>query len=84
MHMSQGCAEWRDDLGVYILGALDRVERAAMRQHLAVCAACRTEYEDLIPVRDWLAETKRHLTTCPACLGLDGYRDAGLTPPGSA
>jgi anti-sigma factor RsiW len=38
-----------------------------MRRHLAACPACRTDYEDLLPVRDWLTRTKRHLTACPAC-----------------
>jgi len=65
--MSQGCAEWRGDLGAYVIGALDREERAAMRRHLAACRACRDDYEDLLPVRDWLAWTKLHLAACPAC-----------------
>lgn len=78
MQMSQGCAEWRGDLGAYAIGALDRQERAAMRRHLAVCSACRTGYEELLPVRDWLAAAKRHLMTCPACR--DAYRD--LLPAG--
>jgi hypothetical protein len=65
--MSQGCIEWRGDLGAYVIGALDREERAAMRRHLAACRACRDDYEDLLPVRDWLAWTKLHLAACQAC-----------------
>jgi predicted anti-sigma-YlaC factor YlaD len=65
--MSQACAEWRGDLGAYVIGALDREERAAMRRHLAACPACRADYADLLPVRDWLARTKRHLAACRAC-----------------
>jgi predicted anti-sigma-YlaC factor YlaD len=65
--MSHGCARWRGDLGAYVIGALDREERAAMRRHLAACPACRADYEDLLPVRDWLASTKRHLATCRTC-----------------
>jgi anti-sigma factor RsiW len=65
--MSQGCTEWRGDLGAYVIGALDREERAAMRRHLAACRACRDDYEDLLPVRDWLAWTKLHLAACQAC-----------------
>jgi anti-sigma factor RsiW len=65
--MSQGCATWRDDLGAYAIGALDSEERAAMRRHLAACPGCRTDYEDLLPVRDWLTRTKQHLAACPAC-----------------
>jgi len=55
--MSQGCIKWRGDLGAYVIGALDREERAAMRRHLAACRACRDDYEDLLPVPDWLAWT---------------------------
>ena len=65
--MSHGCARWRGDVGTYVLGALDRDERVAMRRHLAVCPACRADYEYLLPVRDWLDSTKRHLATCGAC-----------------
>ena len=65
--MSQGCAEWRGDLGAYVIGALDLDERAAIRGHLAACPACRAEYADLLPVRDWLAQVKRHLAACPTC-----------------
>ena len=65
--MSHGCVVWRDDLGVYAIGALDGEDSAAMTRHLAACPACRTDYEDLLPVRDWLTRTTRHLMACPAC-----------------
>jgi anti-sigma factor RsiW len=65
--MSQGCAEWRGELSACVLGALDGEKRAAMRRHLAACPACHAEFEDLLPVRDWLASTRQHLATCPAC-----------------
>jgi anti-sigma factor RsiW len=65
--MRQGCATCRDDLGAYVIGALDSEERAAIRRHLAACPACRADYQDLLPVRDWLTRTKRHLMACPAC-----------------
>jgi anti-sigma factor RsiW len=65
--MGQDCARWHDDLGAYILGALDAEHSAAMRVHLAGCAACRADYEYLLPVRDWLAGTRQHLATCRAC-----------------
>jgi predicted anti-sigma-YlaC factor YlaD len=65
--MSQGCAEWRGDLGAYVIGALNREERIAMRRHLMACPACRADYVDLLPVRDWLARTRRHLAACRAC-----------------
>ncbi|MGH3170087.1 MAG: anti-sigma factor family protein [Trebonia sp.] len=67
MIRSHGCAGWRDGIGTYVIGALEQDEHAAMSQHIAACPACRTEYEDLLPVRDWLARTKRHLTACLRC-----------------
>lgn len=86
--MSQGCARWRGELGAYLIGALDRQEQAATRRHLAACPACRADYDNLLPVRDWLAQTKRHLAACRTCragyghllhLGLAHERAAG--PP---
>jgi anti-sigma factor RsiW len=65
--MSQGCDRWRDEVGVYVIGALDSGERAALRLHLATCPACRAEYEYLLPVRHWLAQTRRHLAACAVC-----------------
>jgi anti-sigma factor RsiW len=53
--MSQACTMWHDDIGAYILGALDPDESTWVRQHLRTCAACRADYHDLLPVRDWLA-----------------------------
>jgi anti-sigma factor RsiW len=64
---SQGCATWRGDLAAYVIGALHGKEHAAMRRHLVACPACRADYEDLLPVGDWLAAARRHLATCRAC-----------------
>jgi anti-sigma factor RsiW len=65
--MTQGCPRWRDDLAMFVIGALDGEERAAMKRHLATCRRCRADYQDLVPVRDWLARTKQHLAVCRAC-----------------
>jgi anti-sigma factor RsiW len=65
--MTQGCARWRDDLATFVIGALEEDEQAAMRRHLATCPGCRANYEELVPVRDWLARTKQHLAVCQAC-----------------
>ena len=65
--MNQGCDRWRGDVGLYIIGALDMEEGAAMSLHLATCPACRAEYEEMLPVRDWVARTKQHLAICRAC-----------------
>jgi predicted anti-sigma-YlaC factor YlaD len=80
--MGEGCASWRLDLGAYVIDALERAEREAMSRHLAACPACRAAYEDLLPVRDWLARTKRHLAACQTCRA--GFADlfrAGPGPP---
>jgi hypothetical protein len=52
--MSYSCAEWRGDIGAYIVGALDGRARTQVSRHLAACAGCRAEYDDLVPVRAWL------------------------------
>jgi anti-sigma factor RsiW len=52
--MSRACAGWRDDIGTYILGALEPDESAQVKRHLEACPACRADYYDLLPVRDWL------------------------------
>ena len=84
--MSHGCAEWRGDLGAYVIGALEEDERTAMRRHLAACPGCRADYDDFLPVRHWLTQTKRHLAACRECRadyeelllpGLPRYRTAG-------
>ena len=56
--MSQACARWRGDIGAYIVGALDGGASADVRRHLRACANCRSEYEELLPVRDWLTQMR--------------------------
>jgi len=53
--MSQACASWRGEIGAYVVGALDQRAVAAVTCHVATCADCRAEYNDLIPVRGWLS-----------------------------
>jgi hypothetical protein len=56
--MSQACGRWRGDIGAYIVGALDAGASADVRRHLRACAECSSEYEDLLPVRDWLTKIR--------------------------
>jgi anti-sigma factor RsiW len=65
--MIQWCADWCDAIGAYVIGALEDDEHAAMSRHLVACPVCRAEYEELVPVRDWLARTREHLAACPHC-----------------
>ena len=44
-----GHEQWEDATGAYLLGAMDDAERAAFEEHLADCAACREEVEELRP-----------------------------------
>ena len=46
---------WREDLGAYLLGALEAAEAERMRLHLQECEACRAEYAELAPVVGLLA-----------------------------
>jgi hypothetical protein len=57
--MSYSCAEWRGEIGAYIVGALDARARTRVLRHLAACAGCRAEYDDLVPVRAWLGQLAR-------------------------
>ncbi|HEY7143775.1 MAG TPA: anti-sigma factor [Streptosporangiaceae bacterium] len=52
--MSQSCAQWRGDIGAYVAGALDGRARDRLTRHLAACDGCRADYDELVPVRDWL------------------------------
>ena len=52
--MSQACAEWHGDIGAYVVGALSPAEAGPVLRHLRGCTGCRADYQDLVPVRDWL------------------------------
>jgi Putative zinc-finger len=71
--MSSSCADWRGDIGAYIVGALDARARHQVTRHLADCAGCRADYDELVPVRNWLSLLD--LTTCapePGAAGRPG------------
>jgi anti-sigma factor RsiW len=42
-------------LGAYVLGALDRLERAELEAHLEVCPTCRLELDGLAALPDLLS-----------------------------
>jgi putative zinc finger protein len=50
----EGCREWRERLGAYVLGHLPDDERAATAAHIEGCAACRAEAESLAPLAELL------------------------------
>jgi len=47
MTQTWGCTEARPSLGVYVLGAIDPVERGLVDAHLATCRDCRDELAGL-------------------------------------
>ncbi|WP_436761323.1 anti-sigma factor family protein [Streptosporangium sp. V21-05] len=52
--MMMTCDEVRMSLGVYVLGALEPDERVLVEAHLAECAECRAELEELAGVTTFL------------------------------
>jgi anti-sigma-K factor RskA len=48
--------EFFDLIDAYVLGTLDSPERENVRRHLAVCATCRREYDELRNVLDVLPQ----------------------------
>jgi len=53
--MSRSCSQWRGDIGACIVGALQARELDRLNRHLTDCPGCRADYNDLLPVGDWLA-----------------------------
>jgi hypothetical protein len=47
-------ARYRDDIGAYLLGALNDLERQAFERHLAGCSECQEEIERLRPAAEAL------------------------------
>jgi hypothetical protein len=52
---TEGCREWRERLGAYVLGQLSDDELAATRAHIEGCAACRAEAGSLAPLAELLS-----------------------------
>jgi Putative zinc-finger len=74
------CRMYRELLGVYVVGAIEPHERAAMDEHLTQCYECREELAGLAPLpallrRVPLAEAERIAAARP-----DPYQGAEPTP----
>jgi anti-sigma factor RsiW len=41
-------------LGAYLMGGLPEDEAIGVRAHLAICAECRAEHDEMAPVPGWL------------------------------
>jgi Putative zinc-finger len=68
---TEGCREWRESLGAYVLGQLREDERAGLDAHLDGCAACRAELSELEPVARIMP-----------LADLDGFAEPVQPPPG--
>jgi putative zinc finger protein len=78
--MSRACAAWRGDVGAYLVGALDGDARPRVISHLETCAACRSDYDELVPVRGLLSQ----LAGPDAAPRAGGPGRAWGRPPGGA
>jgi Putative zinc-finger len=78
--MSQACAAWRGDVGAYLVGALNGDARARVIAHLETCAGCRSDYDELVPVRGLLSQ----LAGPDAAPRAGGPGRAWGQPPGGA
>jgi anti-sigma factor RsiW len=58
-------ARFQDDIGAYLLGALDEGERRAFERHVETCADCHEEVERLRPAADLLPASVEQLAPPP-------------------
>ena len=58
-------ARYQDDIGAYLLGALNELERQAFERHLAGCGECQEELERLRPAADALPGSVEQLEPPP-------------------
>lgn len=54
--MNEEAHPWREELGAYLVGALEADEAERMRAHLTQCPACQAEYAALAPVAGLLSK----------------------------
>ncbi len=47
---TDGCRQWKESLGAYVLGQLPEQEKLALDAHLEGCASCRAEVDSLLAV----------------------------------
>jgi anti-sigma factor RsiW len=59
-------SSYQDEIGAYMLGALSDLERQAFERHMAGCAECRDEIEQLRPAADALPRSVEQIEPPPA------------------
>ena len=60
-----GHARYQEDIGAYLLGALNDLERKAFERHLAGCGECQEEVDRLRPAADALPGSVKQLEPPP-------------------
>jgi hypothetical protein len=70
------CAQARISLGVYVLGALEPAERAAVDAHLATCEGCRVELAEIADLPALLASLSEEAVAALA----NGWPQEWATP----
>ena len=80
--MTSSHSDLKDQVAAYVLGSLDREERAAFEAHLAGCDDCATEVRELRRVADALAHAVPQRTPRPELRRrvLESYGRASLPP----
>lgn len=69
------CPRRRGELAAYLLGALGESERARVREHLAGCAECRAEFDELAPLPGLLSRVSVDELTRDAVSPDPGFTD---------
>jgi predicted anti-sigma-YlaC factor YlaD len=69
------CPNRRGELAAYLLGALDDSERVGLRDHLAGCADCRAEFDELAPLPGLLSRISVDELTRDAVSPDPGFTD---------
>jgi anti-sigma-K factor RskA len=64
-HTRSDHTRYRDDVGAYLLGALNDLERQAFERHLAGCSDCQEELERLRPAADALPGSVKQMEPPP-------------------
>ena len=64
-HTRSDHTRYRDDIGAYLLGALNDLERQAFERHLAGCGDCQEELERLRPAADALPGSVQQMEPPP-------------------
>jgi anti-sigma-K factor RskA len=63
---SRDHTSYREEIGAYLLGALTDLERQAFEHHMASCAQCRDEVEQLRPAADALPRSVEQVEPPPS------------------